>query len=94
MTVKITPNDKGNPPGKLADAELHFTDGSLSGLRLIGFGVWERRGGGTGRSPIAWGRAGARRRGTRGLGLAGAHGAWSGCGSSLWAHRHMAFRLA
>ena len=21
MTVKITPNDKGNPPGKLADAE-------------------------------------------------------------------------
>ena len=26
LTVKITPNDKGNPPGKLADAELHFTD--------------------------------------------------------------------
>jgi hypothetical protein len=25
LTVKITPNDKGNPPGKLADAELHFT---------------------------------------------------------------------
>ena len=24
--VKIVPNDKGNPPGKLADAELHFTD--------------------------------------------------------------------
>ena len=22
MTVKITPNDRGNPPGKLADAEL------------------------------------------------------------------------
>ena len=44
MTVKITPNDKGNPPGKLADAELHFTAGPLEGLRLIGFGVWERRG--------------------------------------------------
>lgn len=24
LTVKIIPNDKGNPPGKLADAELHF----------------------------------------------------------------------
>lgn len=46
MTVKITPNPKGNPPGKLADAELHFTDGPLVGLKLIGFGIWERRGGG------------------------------------------------
>lgn len=46
MIVKITPNDKGNPPGKLADAELHFTDGPLAGLRLIGFGIWERRSGG------------------------------------------------
>ncbi len=45
MTVKITPNDKGNPPGKLADAELHFSDGPLEGLKLIGFGIWERRGG-------------------------------------------------
>ena len=45
LTVKITPNDKGNPPGKLADAELHFTDGPLAGLKLIGFAIWERRGG-------------------------------------------------
>jgi len=45
LTVKITPNEKGNPPGKLADAELHFTDGELEGLKLIGFSVWERRGG-------------------------------------------------
>src|SRR5205823_8521848 len=45
MVVKITPNDKGNPPGKLADAELHFTDGALEGLKLIGFSIWERRGG-------------------------------------------------
>ena len=45
MTVKITPNDKGNPPGKLADAELHFTEGPLDGMKLIGFGIWERRGG-------------------------------------------------
>ena len=46
LTVKITPNDKGNPPAKLADAELHFTDGELDGLKLIGFSIWERRGGG------------------------------------------------
>ena len=45
MHVKITPNDKGNPPGKLADAELHFTEGPLEGLKLIGFSIWERRGG-------------------------------------------------
>jgi hypothetical protein len=43
MIVKISPNDKGNPPGKLADAELHFTEGTLEGLKLIGFAVWERR---------------------------------------------------
>src|SRR5438046_6072582 len=49
LTVKITPNEKGNPPGKLADAELHFIDGELDGLKLIGFSVWERRGG-TGRN--------------------------------------------
>ena len=45
MTIKITPNDKGNPPGKLAEAELHFSDGPLEGLKLIGFSIWERRGG-------------------------------------------------
>jgi len=46
MVVKITPNDKGNPAGKLADAELHFTEGVLDGLKLIGFAIWERRSGG------------------------------------------------
>ena len=46
MTIKFTPNDKGNPPGKLADAELHFSGGPLDGLKLIGFAVWERRSGG------------------------------------------------
>jgi hypothetical protein len=45
IVVKITPNEKGHPPGKLADAELHFIDGDLDGLKLIGFGIWERRGG-------------------------------------------------
>ncbi len=43
LTVKITPNDKGTPVGKLADAELHFTEGVLAGLKLIGFSCWERR---------------------------------------------------
>lgn len=50
MTVKITPNDKGNPPGKLADAEIHFASGLLEGLKLIGFAIWERRGGSGGRN--------------------------------------------
>lgn len=45
MTVKITPNDKSNPPGKVADAELHFSEGILEGLKLLGFAVWERRNG-------------------------------------------------
>jgi hypothetical protein len=45
MTIKITPNDKGNPPGKLADAEVHFSEGAFEGLKLIGFAIWERRGG-------------------------------------------------
>ena len=45
LTVKINPNDKGTPAGKLADAELHFSDGALEGLKLIGFSIWERRSG-------------------------------------------------
>ena len=49
LTVKIVANDKGNPPGKLADVELHFTDGALAGLKLIGFAIWQRRTG-TGRN--------------------------------------------
>jgi hypothetical protein len=46
MTVRFTPNDKGSPAGKLADAELHFSGGPLDGLKLLGFSVWERRQGG------------------------------------------------
>lgn len=85
ITVKIIANDRNNPPGKLADAEIHFTDPTcptckgdreltiasrgplagavgacalceghgvlvglnpLAGLKLIGFGIWERRTGG------------------------------------------------
>jgi hypothetical protein len=43
LTVKIIANDLGNPPGKLADAELHFQDGVLAGVKLIGFGAPRRR---------------------------------------------------
>ena len=45
MTIKIITNEKGNPVGKLAEAELHFNDGPLEGLKLIGFSVWERKSG-------------------------------------------------
>jgi hypothetical protein len=45
VTVKIVPNDKANPPGKLADAEVHFVSGPLAGLKLMGFAVWERKSG-------------------------------------------------
>lgn len=45
MVVKIVQNEKSNPPGKLADAELHFSEGPFEGLKLIGFGIWERRDG-------------------------------------------------
>ena len=43
MTVKIVPSTAGAPAGKLADAELHFSEGVLAGLKLVGFSVWDRR---------------------------------------------------
>jgi len=43
VIVKITQNEKNNLPGKLAEAELQFTEGVLDGLKLIGFTIWERR---------------------------------------------------
>ena len=43
MIVRIVPYESNTPPGKLADAELHFTDGPMQGLKLLGFAVWERR---------------------------------------------------
>jgi len=46
MIVKVVPNEKQTPAGKLADAELHFTEGVLEGMKLIGFAIWERRSGG------------------------------------------------
>ena len=48
VSVSIIPNQQGSPAGKLADAEVMFepASGPLSGLKLIGFAVWERRDGG------------------------------------------------
>ena len=48
VSVRILPNTTGNPPGKLADAEVIFEAeaGPLTGLKLIGFAIWERRSGG------------------------------------------------
>ena len=44
MVVKIiSPTEKNALPGKLAEAELHFSEGVLEGLKLIGFTIWERR---------------------------------------------------
>jgi hypothetical protein len=44
MKVKIVATN--TPPGRLADAEIHFDDGPFAGLKLIGFAVWETRTGG------------------------------------------------
>ena len=46
LHITITPNDTGNPLGKLADVDVHVRGDSLvEGLTLIGFSIWERRGG-------------------------------------------------
>lgn len=45
LVVKFVPNVNGSPVGKLADAEVHFVSGPLEGMKLIGFAIWERRGG-------------------------------------------------
>ena len=47
MSARILPNTTSNPPGKLADAEVVFEAdaGPLTGLKLIGFAIWERRSG-------------------------------------------------
>lgn len=47
MTVKIILENNAKPlAGKLADAELWFTDGPLDGLKLIGFAIWVTKAGG------------------------------------------------
>src|SRR5262245_43950754 len=48
MTLRFVANVRRRSRGKLADVELHFDEGPLSGLKLIGFGVWR------GRQETAW----------------------------------------
>ena len=45
VSVNVIPNEQGHPPGKLAVLEVVFEAeaGPLSGKKLIGFAVWERR---------------------------------------------------
>lgn len=45
VAINVLPADDRGPAGKLADIELHFTAGALEGLKLLGFTVWEGRGG-------------------------------------------------
>ena len=45
IEVKILRNEQSKPAGLLADAEIHFLDGELAGLKLVGFAIWERRDG-------------------------------------------------
>jgi hypothetical protein len=43
MEIKVFRTEEGATPLKLADVELHFPDGELGGLKLIGFAVWSTR---------------------------------------------------
>jgi hypothetical protein len=43
VTVRIIPRETKDPPGKLGSAELHFTEGPLRGLKMVGFAIWETR---------------------------------------------------
>ena len=45
MHVNILPTTNGAPAGKIAEAEIYFAVGLLSGLKLVGFSIWEGRNG-------------------------------------------------
>jgi hypothetical protein len=45
ISIHIVTTNGHAAPGKLADAEIHFTGGELDGLKLVGFAVWRRRDG-------------------------------------------------
>jgi hypothetical protein len=57
MPVRFTQNERNAPAGKLADAEIHFHDGPLAGLKLMGFSLWARRKHGTEPPAMARSRA-------------------------------------
>jgi hypothetical protein len=43
MRVHYVLNHGGAPESKLADVEIHFEEGLLSGLKLVGCSVWRAR---------------------------------------------------
>lgn len=43
--VHIQRLEQATPASKLADVEVHFLSGVLTGLKLVGFGVWPGRSG-------------------------------------------------
>lgn len=45
IAIHIVKTNGRVAPGKLADAEIHFTGGDLDGLKLVGFAVWKSRDG-------------------------------------------------
>ena len=45
ISIHIIKTNGHAAPGKLADAEIHFTGGELDGLKLVGFAVWKARDG-------------------------------------------------
>lgn len=45
MRLHYVLNHGGSPESKLADVEIHFEEGILSGLKLVGCSVWRSKGG-------------------------------------------------
>jgi len=45
MRVHYTLNHGGTPQSKLADVEIHFEEGLLAGLKLVGCSVWRSKNG-------------------------------------------------
>jgi len=45
MRVHYTLNHGGTPESKLADVEIHFEEGLLAGLKLVGCSVWRSKNG-------------------------------------------------
>jgi hypothetical protein len=43
MRVHYVLNHGGTPSGKLADVEVHFEEGLLAGLKLVGCSVWRSK---------------------------------------------------
>lgn len=43
MRVHYVLNHGGTPESKLADVEIHFEEGLLSGLKLVGCSVWRSK---------------------------------------------------